>query len=189
MLFTNRRRRNYYLLTFANSVAAIFGGLSIPFFLVFFLEFGGSASVLATAIAVQGIFTAIASYYAGKLSDKIGRKPLLIASSIAGGFIILLYAFIQQLWQLYSLQALIGLVIAVYGVVEHVFLADITQKVSRGADIGRYVMIIGVFSSVFTIVGGFFVGVIPFRLVFFLFGVVFMLDTIPLFFLKENSKV
>lgn len=186
MLLRNRRRRNYHLLMFANSVAAIFGGLSIPFFLVFFLQFGGNASVLATAIAIQGIFTAVASYYAGKLSDRIGRKPLLIASSIAGGFVVLLYAFIQQLWHLYVLQALVGMVTAVYGVVEHVFLADITRKISRGADIGRYVMIIGVLSSVFTIIGGFFVGVVPFRLAFFLLGLVFMLDTIPLFFLTEK---
>lgn len=38
-------RRNYYLLVIANSVSAVFGGLSVPFFLLFFFEFGGSASV------------------------------------------------------------------------------------------------------------------------------------------------
>ena len=54
-------RRNYYLLVLANSVAAVFGGFSVPFFIVFFFEFGGSASVLATAVAIQGIFTAVAS--------------------------------------------------------------------------------------------------------------------------------
>ncbi len=142
--------------------------------------------MFATAVAIQGIFTAIAAYYAGKLSDKIGRKPLLITASIAGGFVVLLFSFIQQLWQLYALQALAGIITAVYGVAERVFLADITQKVSRGTDIGRYVMIIGVLSSVFTIIGGFFVGVIPFRLAFFLLGIVFILDTVPLFFLTEE---
>ena len=186
MLLSNRHRKNYYLLIFANSVSAIFGGFSIPFFLVFFFEFGGDASVFATAIAIQGIFTAVASYHVGKLSDRMGRKPLLIASSIAGGLVVLLFAFIQNLWQLYVLQALAGIITAVYGVVEQVFLADITQKISRGADIGRYVMIIGVLTSVFTIIGGFFVGLIPFRLAFLLLGTVFILDTAPLFFLAEE---
>ena len=180
------QRRNYYLLTISNAIAAVFGGLSIPFFLLFLFEFGGSASVFATAVAIQGIFTAVSSYYAGKLSDKIGRKPLLITASIAAGFIVILYAFVQQLWHLYVLQAIVGLITAVYGVAEHTFLADITQKVSRGTDIGRYVMIMGVLSSVFTLVGGFFVGIIPFRLAFFLLGVVFILDTAPLFFLSEE---
>jgi MFS family permease len=184
---TSPNKRNYYLLLFANSVAAIFGGLSIPFFLIFFYEFGGnSTSVFATAIAIQGIFTAIAAYYAGKATDKIGRKPLLIASSIAGGFIVIAYAFVQNLWQLYFLQALVGIITAVYSVVEQVFLADITQKVSRGTDIGRYTMVIGVLASVFTIIGGFFVGVVTFRVAFLLLGLLFILDTIPFFFLTEE---
>src|SRR3989344_1335565 len=186
MFKIKRHRRNYYLLVFANSIAAIFGGLSIPFFLVFFFEFGGSASVFATAIAIQGVFTAITSYYAGKLSDKIGRKPLLITSSIAAGFVVMLYAFVQQLWHLYVLQALVGVITAVYAVVEQVYLADITKKISRGADIGRYAMIIGVLYSAFTIVGGFFVGIVTFKIAFLLIGAIFMIDTIPLFFLTEK---
>ena len=84
------------------------------------------------------------------------------------------------------LQALAGIITAAYAVVEHVFLADITNKMSRGADIGRYVMIIGVLSSIFTIVGGFFIGVVSFRVMFLLLGVVFILDAIPLFFLTEE---
>ncbi len=39
MLLKNHSRRNYHLLIFANSISAIFGGFSIPFFLVFFFEF------------------------------------------------------------------------------------------------------------------------------------------------------
>ena len=111
---------------------------------------------------------------------------MLIASSIAAGFVVMLYAFVQHLWHLYVLQALAGVITAVYAVVEQVFLADITHKVSRGADIGRYVMIIGVLSAVFTLIGGFFVGVIPFRTAFLLLGAIFILDTIPLFFLTEE---
>ncbi|MBI2140951.1 MFS transporter [Candidatus Woesearchaeota archaeon] len=177
-------RRNYRLLTIANAISAASGGFSIPFFLVFFFEFGYSA--FATSIAIQGIFTAVAAYYAGKASDRIGRKPLLVFSSIAAGLLVLLYVFIQELWHLYVLQALIGLITAIFGVAEQTFLADITRKVSRGADIGRYVMIIGVLSAVFTIIGGFFVGVIPFRIAFLLLGAIFILDTIPLFFLTEE---
>jgi MFS family permease len=179
------RRRNYRILTYANAIAAVFGGFGVPFFLVFFYNFG-SASVLATAVAIQGIFTAVVSYYAGKLSDRVGRKPLLISSSIAAGFVVILFAFVQQLWQLYVLQAFVGILTAIYGVVEHVFLADITEKVTRGADIGRYAMILGVLSSVFTIFGGFFVGMIPFNAVFIGLGLLFALDTIPLFYLKEG---
>ena len=187
MLFKDKKRRNYHILIFANSISAIFIGLSVPFFLVFFFEFGGAASVFATAIAIQGIFTAVASYYAGRLSDRIGRKPLLIVSSIAAGLVVVMYAFVQAVWQLYVLQAVVGLITAVYAVIERVFLADITHKVSRGTDMGRYVMIIGVLSAAFTLIGGFFVGVISFRVAFVLLGVVSVLDTIPLFFLKEEK--
>lgn len=188
MFTNNRNRRNYRILTFANAVAAVFTGLGIPFFLIFFFEFGGKPSVFATAVAVQGICAAIVSYYAGKLSDSIGRKPLLIASSLVGGLCVILYALISEVWQLYALQALAGVTAAVYALSERVFLADITQKASRGADIGRYIMILGVLSSVFTIVGGFLVGIITFKAAFVILGTVYALDTIPLFLLTEERK-
>ncbi|MAG15811.1 hypothetical protein CMO88_02005 [Candidatus Woesearchaeota archaeon] len=187
MLSERIRKRNYNLFILSNSIAAVFGGLSIPFFLIFFIEFGGKASVFGTAIAIQGIFSAITAYYVGKASDKVGRKPFLIGASIALGAVVMIYAFITAIWQLFILQALTGILGAGYSVVEQIFLADITKKVSRGKEIGKYVLVLGVLASIFTIIGGFLVGVIPFKVVFVFLGVVFILDTIPLFFLVEEK--
>lgn len=186
-MLSGSNRRNYNILTFTNAIAAISGGFSAPFLLLYFYEFSGSASVFATAVAIQGIFMAIVSYYAGKLSDKSGRKPLLIWSSVALGVLIIFYAFVQQIWQLYLLQALAGIITAVAGIAEKIFLADITQKESRGADMGRYFMIIGILASISTIIGGFFVGKIPFQVAFMALGVIFVLDTAPLLFLTEKA--
>lgn len=36
------RKRNYKILLATEAISAIFGGLSIPFFLVFFYKFGGA---------------------------------------------------------------------------------------------------------------------------------------------------
>ena len=174
MLQERVRKRNYNLFILSNSIAAIFGGLSIPFFLIFFIEFGGKASVFGTAIAIQGIFSAITAYYVGKASDKIGRKPFLIGASIITGIIVMLYAFINAVWQLLVLQAVIGIFTAGYSIVERVFLADITKKVSRGKEMGKYILVLGVLTSVFTLIGGFLVDVIPFKVIFVFLGIVIL---------------
>lgn len=178
------RKHNYRIFIVANSIGAIFGGLSIPFFLAFIFEFG--ASTFGTALAVQGIFAAVVAYYAGKYSDKMGRKPMLIGSSIAMGIIVLFYAFATKAWHLVVLQAFLGVLTSIYTLTEQVFMADITEQNSRGRDIGKYVMILGILTSIFTLIGGFLLDIISFRVMFIFLAIISILDTIPYFFLKEK---
>ncbi len=179
-----KNRRNYHILTLTNAVGAMFGGFSVPFFLVFFFELG-DASVLGMAIAAQGIAAAVASYYAGRYVDSWGRKPIMIWSSVFAGLVVMLYSLVANVWHLIVLQGLIGIITAMYTVAEQVFLADITEKNSRGRDTGRYIMILGVIMAVSSLIGGFFVNTISFKAIFIIFGVIFILDTIPLFWLEE----
>ncbi len=184
----NYNKRNYRILVVSEAVAAISSGFSIPFFLIFFLQFGGSVGVFGTSIAIQGIFASIAGYQAGKMSDKVGRKPIMIVTSIVAGIFVVLYAMIGNIWQLYILQACVGIAAAMYSVGSQTFLADITKKINRGKDIGKYHMVIGISTALSTLIGGFFVEKIAFDIIFIFVGIVFIIDTIPLFYLRENKK-
>ena len=62
---------------------------------------------------------------------------------------------------------------------------DITKRKSRGAVIGKYRMVIGLLEGIAMIVGGVVVQRFGLELIFYVTSAVFVLSTIPLFFIKE----
>ena len=67
------------------------------------------ASVTANLIVVVGICLLLTAYPAGRLSDRIGRKPIVIASGILGAIGILALFFSRSYIQLMFSGALIGM--------------------------------------------------------------------------------
>ena len=66
--------------------------------------FGASANGIATLFLVGGIANAITAPIAGKLSDKIGRKPIIVWSSL--GFAVVIAAatyVVREFWMAYVL--------------------------------------------------------------------------------------
>ncbi len=78
---------------FVNSVISGIGvGFIIPIMVLFYTDrFGMSPVGIGTIISISGFIGLLASYMAGKYSDKAGRKPLIAfgnyVSRIAGGFL------------------------------------------------------------------------------------------------------
>ena len=78
---------------FLNSfISGIGVGFIIPIMVLFYTDrFGMSPMGIGTIISISGFIGLIASYAAGKYSDKIGRKPLIgfgnYVSRIAGGLL------------------------------------------------------------------------------------------------------
>jgi MFS family permease len=67
------------------------------------------ASVTGNLIVVVGICLLLTAYPAGRLSDRIGRKPIVIASGILGAIGILALFFSRSYLQLMFSGALIGM--------------------------------------------------------------------------------
>jgi predicted MFS family arabinose efflux permease len=67
-------------------------------------EFQASANQIASLFLVGGIANAVTAPVAGKLSDKIGRKGIIVWSSLAFGVVILLVTFVvREFWMAYPL--------------------------------------------------------------------------------------
>lgn len=178
-------RRNLRIFTFSNSLMALAFGLFGPFYLIFINDIGGSIENFGIAVGLVVLSGAFVSLVAGKYSDVIGRKPLLIIGGYASALIVFLYTIIGSVWQLYLLQIFSGLIISIFGTAESAYLADITKKEKRGADIGRYDAYVG-FAEAFAIFGGgFLAGRFGFELVFYLVSIIFIISTTILFKLRE----
>ena len=182
----NSRKKNFRIFTFSNSLMALAVGLFGPFYYIFINDMGGSIENFGIAAGLLVLSGAIFSLFAGKFSDKIGRKPFLIVGGFASAIIVFLYTIIDTNWQLYLLQIFSGIITAGFETAEGAYLGDLTDHNKRGEEIGKYDALIGVSEAVAIIAGGFLVGKFGFETVFYIVSFVCLISTFVMLGLKEK---
>lgn len=163
-------------------------GLLGPFYYLYINEIGGSIEEFGIAFGIMTFVSGFAAILVGKYSDVLGRKPFLISVSILYAITVFAYTLINSVIQLYVLQAIFGVLLAIDEVVHPSFLGDVTKKSKRGFQLGVYRFIVGMFSGLAIIVGGLIVGQTGFKMIFYIGAVLIMLGTIVLFALKETVR-
>ena len=112
----------------------------------------GKAAIglIAAASTITGILTSLP---AGLLSDRRGRRPVLIASGLVFFTAPLLYFLIHSAWQLALVRIYHGLATAVFGPVAMAYVADLAP-VRRGERLGYYTSATLVGRALAPVVGG-----------------------------------
>jgi MFS family permease len=90
----------------------------------------------------------------GALSDKIGRRKLIIAGWIAYGLVYLGFAFSQTGWQIWALFGLYGVYYAATDGVAKAFIADLVPDEHRGMAYGLYNATIGLMALPASVMAG-----------------------------------
>ncbi|MFN2322438.1 MAG: MFS transporter, partial [Trueperaceae bacterium] len=130
----------------------------VPFLPLFVtgLMAGAATSGIVTGMAIgaasaAGTFTSIAL---GKLGDRIGHRPILIAGSFATAIVYVPIAFVDSAWQLVALYALTGATIG--GVLPAIsaMLAQLTDRGEAGSVYGLDNAIVATARAVSPVVGG-----------------------------------
>ena len=67
--------RNYRLYLVASIITSFAGGIFGPFYVLFIRQKGGGIESFGIAMGLLLFFQSLMSYFAGKYSDKLGRKP------------------------------------------------------------------------------------------------------------------
>jgi MFS family permease len=104
------------------------------------------ATAILLYLAYNVVYGAI-SYPAGRLSDKIGRKRLLVAGYAFYGLVYLGFALVnapQQAWILWALFGLYGLYIGITDGVEKALVSDLAPADVRATAIGLHATIVGI---------------------------------------------
>ncbi|MBR9690339.1 MFS transporter [Candidatus Woesearchaeota archaeon] len=176
---------NYKILLFSNSTLSFALGLFTPFWIIFIQDFGKSIESFGFSIGLMVLSSSLATYFAGKYSDKIGRKIFLLLSGFLMTGIIIAYTLINSLIQLYILQVINGLVQAVQMTMETTMLGDYTEKVSRGSNIGKYHAITGALAGIAMMGGGFIIGELGIKTIFYIVASLIFVSTIFIFYIKD----
>ncbi|MEI7844420.1 MAG: MFS transporter [Chloroflexota bacterium] len=90
----------------------------------------------------------------GALSDKIGRRTLIIAGWIAYGLVYLGFALSQTGWQIWALFGLYGVYYAATDGVAKAFIADLVPNEHRGMAYGLYNATIGLMALPASVIAG-----------------------------------
>ncbi|WP_318615986.1 MFS transporter [Sporosarcina sp. YIM B06819] len=125
-----------YILMFNMFIAMAGIGLIIPIMPEYLATFGVAGQALGFLIAIFSLAQFIFSPFAGDLSDKHGRKKIIIIGLIIFGLSQLAFGLSTELWMLYLARFFSGFGSAFIVPPMMAFVADITTLETRGRGMG-----------------------------------------------------
>jgi MFS family permease len=120
------------------------GNSSNQFLLLRAQDMGFTAQTVLLLYLAYNLVYALVSYPAGRLSDRIGRKTLLVLGYLFYGLVYLGFALVQAPAYLWGLFAAYGLYIAFTEGVEKALVADIAPPELRATLIGLHATFVGI---------------------------------------------
>ena len=110
-------------------------GLVIPLLPFYGERFGASPEQVTVLMAVYSLMQMLASPLWGRLSDRIGRRPVLMASLFASVLSYLWLGFADALWMLFAARALSGACAGNIAAAQ-AYIADVTPPEKRARGMG-----------------------------------------------------
>jgi MFS family permease len=120
------------------------GNSSNQFLLLRAQDMGFTAQTVLLLYLAYNLVYALVSYPAGRLSDRIGQKTLLVLGYLFYGLVYLGFALVQAPAYLWGLFAAYGLYIAFTEGVEKALVADIAPPELRATLIGLHATFVGI---------------------------------------------
>jgi predicted MFS family arabinose efflux permease len=109
------------------------GGLTIPITPLFAHgPLGASAAGVGLAVGAFSVTALVLRPYAGGLSDRVGRRPLLVGGALACSLVLAAHAVVDQLAALVVLRLLLGVAEAFFFVAGFAAVADLAPRGRTG---------------------------------------------------------
>lgn len=176
------------LFTMASSIWGVVFGLIGPFYAVYISNLSGGTEKLGIAFSIMVVVQSATSYVIGHYSDRLGRRPFLFLTCLMDASVLLAFTVITRPYQIYILQALLGVTNAVSLTIKESLLADLTKREKRGAEIGRFNSVVSLFAAAGMTIGGYIAKFYGLKSIFYLGSGVILLSTSLLFFIREPEN-
>lgn len=164
----NTRKFIVYQGTVGMAVSMIF-----PFYILLLKNVGNSYAQFGWAYGLFALTAALSYPVIGRFADQVGDKALLVAYSWGMALILLMFPLAYEIWHIYVLQILMGLLGAVQKNSEKTVLARTVQKETAGKEIGRYHVWTSIGAAVAVIGTGYLVDFLTIGSIFYLASIVF----------------
>ncbi len=128
--------RNVTILFFTMVVVMLGFGMIIPI-LPFYIEyFGASGSELGALMATYSIMQLVFSPIWGSLSDRFGRKPILMIGVLGNALALVAMGFASDLWTLFVARGLAGILSSATLPTAMAYISDSTSSEQRSGGMG-----------------------------------------------------
>src|SRR3972149_1688797 len=129
-------RRNLYILSFTLAVVMLGFGMVIPVFPFFIERLGAGGSAFGLLVATAAFTELIFGPLWGSVSDRVGRKPILMIGMLGYGLSMALFGLSTQLWMLFASRALSGVLSSATLSTAMAYIGDSTSEKARGGGMG-----------------------------------------------------
>ncbi len=132
----NTNRRQVALLALTLGVVMLGFGIVIPVYPFYIQSMGASGKELGLLIAISPALQLVFSPIWGVVSDRIGRKPVLMVGILGYGISMFLFGLATELWMLYVFRALGALLSAATLPTTYAYISDSTTEEDRSGAMG-----------------------------------------------------
>lgn len=143
------QRKNLYILAFSLVVVMLGFGIVIPIMPFYVERLGAGGTELGLLVACYAVMRLICGPIWGSLSDRVGRKPILMIGVFGYGITMILFGLATNLWMLFVFRTLSGILSSATSPTTMAYIGDSTPEKERGQGMG----ILGAAVGVGTIIG------------------------------------
>ncbi len=137
-------RKNLYILAFSLAVVMLGFGIVIPILPFYVEHLGAGGTELGLLVASYAVMRLVCGPLWGSLSDRIGRKPVLMVGIFGYGITMILFGLATQLWMLFLFRILSGILSSATSPTTMAYIGDSTSEKERGQGMGILGAAVGV---------------------------------------------
>ena len=129
-------RKNVTILSLTLGVVMLGFGMVMPIFPFYIESMGASATELGLLVAISPFIQLVASPMWGSISDRRGRKPVLVVGLLGYGISMVLFGLSTELWMLFVARGVGALLSAATMPTTMAYVSDSTSEQDRGGGMG-----------------------------------------------------
>lgn len=128
--------KNVAVLSFAMVVVMLGFGMVIPILPFYIQRLGAGGSAFGFLVAIAALTELVFGPFWGSLSDRTGRKPILVIGMLGFGLSMVFFGISTRLWQLFVFRALSGVLSSATLSPAMAYIGDSTPGRERGGAMG-----------------------------------------------------
>lgn len=180
-------RRAIIILFLTMFIVMVGFGVIMPILPFYAESMGASATHLGLLFASYSVVQFIFSPIWGQMSDRVGRKPMILMGLVGFGVSFVLFGMATSLWMLFAARILGGILSAATLPTVMAYIADATDEKGRGGGMGILGAAMGMGITFGPVIGGFLGEQSP-SLPFYFSGLLALAVAVFTFFLLPESR-